>query len=133
YVGVAFDHRNLLQLQPQALGDDLGERGLVALTLGKGSGFDDRRAVLGDLHGPELGLGDSVGDLYVHAQADAQVERAALGATLGLRLAQLLVSGGLQRAVQRADVVAAVVERPGCGRVRERVGGDEVAPAPLRR
>ena len=79
-VGVALEHRDLLDRDPEPVGDDLRERRLVALALREGAGADDRLAVGVDLHGAVLGLADPVGDLDVRAEADPELERrAALG------------------------------------------------------
>ena len=64
-VGVALHHGHLVDREAEPVGDDLRERGLVALALGERPGADDRLAVGGDLDRPELLLADPVRDLDV--------------------------------------------------------------------
>ncbi len=103
----------------------------MALTVGERSCAEDRLALRRDLDIAELGLGEAVRDLDVHADADAECERAARLAPQPLLLAQRLVVGRLEREVERPLVVAAVVGRARCRRQREGVGGEQVAPAHL--
>ena len=53
-VGVAGDHRHLLERHAQPLSRDLRERGLVTLPVGEGPGLDDRVAVGRDLDRAEF-------------------------------------------------------------------------------
>ena len=132
-VGVAGQHLDLVQVDAGALGHDLGERGLVALAVGEGAGADEGSAVLGDLDGAELALRDAVGDLDVDGDPDPQQRVGAVGAALLLLAAQFRVAGLLERALQRAPIVADVVGRAHGGLDGEFLVGDEVAPAQLGR
>src|SRR5207302_1294468 len=108
-VGVSLQHRDLLDRDPETLRGDHRERRLVALALRQRAGLDDRLAACRDLDGPELGLADAVGDLYIRADPDAELARGPAFAAAGLLPAQFLVPGLLERQVERPLVVADVV------------------------
>ena len=133
-VGVAVDHVDVVDAQPELVRDDLRERRLVPLALGlhadrdlRGAGgrHADRRAVVH--RQPEHvhvlarpgadGLGEE-GDADPHQLAATALER-----LLG---PQRVVVREPQRLVQRRLVLARVVHPAGLRRVRELLGADQV-------
>ena len=140
-VGVAVAHLHVLGRDPELLGDDLGERRLVALALGLGAEADHRLA--GRVHaqvGPVVHR--QAEDVHVLArpgadalceERDADPHQLAAGALLGLLAAQVVVARDVHRDLHRLGVVARVV-RPAGGRlVGELAGLDEAAHAQLDR
>jgi hypothetical protein len=110
---------------------ELRPRRLVALALGRRAGLDRDDALFVD--GARADLGAEAGELDVGAQPDPELLHVAVGAALGLLLAQLVVAGGLEHEVQGARVLARVIGGAGDRLVGEVAGRDEVAPAQLGR
>src|SRR5690606_8150325 len=118
-VGVPVNDLDFLKGNAQFLGDDLGEGGLLSLTVGGSPGEDGYFTRGMDADGgafPQSPLeADSAGDLrgtqsaqlHVGGEADPQV--APLFACFLLLLAELVVVDHLQGLVQRPVVVAGVV------------------------
>ena len=140
-VGVALLHVDVLGRDPELLGDDLGERRLVALALRLHAELEHRLAgrVHAQLGRVEHAQPDDV-ELLAVAGADDLGERRepdadqlALLARLLLLPAQLLVAELLEREVQRALVVAGVVDEAGGRGVRELIRLDEVRTPELGR
>ena len=138
------DHLDVLRRDPQLVGDDLGERRLVALPLGlhrePQSGFagrvDAQVAAVGhaqaeDVHVLARPGADPLGE---ERQADPHVglpgrigAGRGLGAAAGLLGAQLVVAGDAHRLLQRPRVVAGVVLPAGGRGVRELLRLQQVA------
>ena len=134
--GVAVDHLDLLDRDPEPVGDDLRERRHVALPV--------RRGADQDLDGPGREAADRGGvpaagavadraedprrseaaHLDVGRQTDADLLRVAASAPLGLVATEPVVVDELERLVERGVEVAGVDLEPG----RDRLGklGDEV-------
>ena len=125
--------RTLLHRDAEQLVHDHRERGAVTLAVRRRADGDVDTAVGRDLDLAVLLEQAGRGDLDVRRHADAEQHAVAALATRRLLLAQLVVAGDAARFVERLRVLAAVVVRPGDGRVRERVGRDEVALADLDR
>src|SRR6266700_4335757 len=133
-VSVTLDHGDVLGLDAELPGDDLREGGLVALALALDAELEDRLA--GGVHAQLRRVEHAQpGDVVLRAVAgadhlseagDADPHQLATGAALGLLAAQLLVAELLQRQVQRAAVVAGVVDPADRGVVGELLWLDEV-------
>ena len=78
-----------------------------------------------------LAGGAAGGDLHIGAHADAELPAGTRRPASRLLGPQLRVAGRLHGPVEREDVVAAVVGRADQRRVREHIGGQEVAAAQL--
>ena len=133
-VGVAFDDLDVGDRYADLVGDDLGERRLVALPLRLHAELEDRLAGRVDA---QLGRVDHLdaedvvllrrprADRFGEVR-DPDAHELALGARRRLLLAQVVVADLVERLAQRGRVVAGVVHEPGRRRVRELLGLDEV-------
>ena len=134
-------HLDVLRRDAELLGDDLRERGLVALALGLRADADHRLArrvhaqvgavVHGepeDVHVLARPRADALGE-----ERHADAHQLAAGALLGLLAAQVLVAGDLHRDAHRLGVVAGVVGPAGRRLIRELLGADEAAHAQVDR
>ena len=140
-VGVAVLDDDVVDRQPELVGDDLGEGRLVPLALGLHADADDRRAGgvdadLGavehlDAEDVERVRGTGADDLGEGGDADPH--QLAARALLLLLAQQVLVADLVQRLLQRGRVVAAVVLPAGRRLVGELLRLDEVLEAQLGR
>ena len=148
--GVAVTQLDRLVRDTERVGGDLGERGVVALSVGVGADVDGH-AARGKNHDlrrldqghARSGRGGSAGaeaaDLDPGRKTDSEIP--AVLPPLGLLAAQLVVAGNLERLVERPVVVARVVDEaevvgewklrgevlaPDLGRVHADLVGDEV-------
>src|SRR5262249_43309873 len=126
-VGVAHDDAHALERNAQPLGDDLGERGLVALALRLSTD-----GYLDDAVGQHADLGELLGHparaLDVGADAEPAQPSTARGVAAPLRDAAHVPQR--HRLVEPRPVVAGVVQRSGGAAIRE--GAHEVGPAQRR-
>ena len=143
--GVAVHDLDLIRRDPEPVGDDLGEAGLVALAVRRRAGVGghragrvdahDRRLEVAALHAPdgraEHARRRQAADLHVGGEAEAAVD--ATLAQLGLLAPERLHVHVREQLVERALVVAGVVDHPVHQLGREAVGGDEVLPPQLER
>ena len=120
--------RTDVERHPEDPGRDLRHRRLVALPLRRHAGEHGHRAVTVHLDRAEL-LRRERRDLDVRAHPDAQQQVVAASAPRRLLRAELRHARDPQRLVERALVVPDVVGGARRGRVRERVGRDQVLPA----
>ena len=104
--GVAGGDLDVLEPHPEGVGDDLGERRLVALALRGEAGRDLDLAGGLDVDVGAL-VGTDAGALDVAREADADL--AALGGHLGAEVLELVPADELLELVQRGRVVARVV------------------------
>src|SRR5439155_24785228 len=128
--GVAVADDDLVEVHAELFSDDLGERGLVSLAVGRGAGEGGDGPAR--LHPDQSALeGPEAAHLDVAGHADAEQPAVAPFEALALLGAQGIVAGDLERARERPIVLAAVVVLPRRRRVGEGVGRDEVLPADL--
>ena len=133
-VRVAVHDLDVLRLDPELAGDDLGERRLVPLPLRLAAELEDRLAGRMDpklgavvhLHADDVVVLRRSGADDLGERRDADAVELALRASVGLLLPKVVVPDHLERLVHGALVVAAVVDEPRRGRVRELVRLDEV-------
>ena len=124
-VGVALDDGDLVVVEAEMAGDELGVGGGVALAVGLGADQQRRGAVVVEGDGGALGARKGAG-LDVGREADA-ADLAGLSRRRGARR-EAVVIGKLQRAGQVAVELAAIVVAVALGLVREVGRRDEIAP-----
>jgi hypothetical protein len=138
FTGIALDHLDLVGLNAELFGDELGKGGLVALALGLGAAVDHHRsgraeADLGRLVQADAGA-DGAGNVGGRKPAGLDIGRQPDAAQLagllrgGAARRKTVIVGKLERLVERRPVIAAVIEQRHRGLVGEGVGLDEVAP-----
>ena len=116
---------------PISLGDDCRERRLVGLPVWRRADHDRHGAVVLDCDRRALAL-PAARDLDGAADADAKTQRARrVSRSSACSTRNAVVARGLDAAVERLCIAAAVVRGADRGRVRKRVGRHEVAPAHL--
>ncbi len=123
------------------LGDDLRERRLVALALahaghaydGLAGGVHPQLAAVGHAEAEDVHVLARTGADRLGEERDADAHQLAALALLRLLAPQLVVPGDLEGDVERAFVLAGVVDPAGLGGVRELLGLDEVLPPQLDR
>ena len=126
---VAVTDRHDVRLHAEVIGDDLGERRLVALAVWART--RDRGDGAGALHAHHTALPAERGRLDVEREPDA--DQLAAAAPLGVRAAQRGVVGGVERALKHGPIVAGVVDLAGRRREGKRLARDRVAPPHLGR
>ena len=131
-VGVAVDNFNVLDRNSELLGDEHRPRRHVPLSVRRGSRAHDHLAVRSNFNGAKLTVGQSVRNLHVARQTDAELAHVARSAPPGLLGPQLVVARHFESQVERAVIVADVVERLDRCRVGKVVLANQIAAAQLR-
>src|SRR5205809_2040214 len=128
---VTVDDRDIIYVDAQLVSGDLRECRFLALSMRRTSGQDRYlagwfyayRGALPSAGGSRSRWSDSA---YLHISRYANAHQAAFFAGLFLLLAQFRISGHVERFLQSALIVAAVIEEAGCCFEREFAGGREV-------
>ncbi len=135
------DNVDVFGRDPDLLGDDLGERGFVALALGLhtqtynslAGGVNPQFTAVGHAEAEDVHVLARAGTDRFGEEADADSHQFAAGPFLYLLLAQVFVTDHLHRFAHGRLVVAAVVDPAGLGFVGELVGLDEILQPELGR
>ena len=134
-VGVALDEVDVVDAHSQPVGGDHGEGGHVALAVAERTRVDPGPALWGDLHPPELIAAGCRPRCHLHVggDADAHLQRPAVGPPPGLLGPQFVVAGRLEDQIQAGLVVAAVVLGANAGGDRKVLRLEEVTTPQLDR
>ncbi len=112
--------------QTGAIGHEHRPGRVVALAVRRGAGLHEHGSVAAQLDGAVLAAGHAGRPVDEHRDADAEGHAVAAGPAVGLLPAEVVVPDGVEREIEGAAVVAAVVGEAGRARPGELVGPEEV-------